>query len=115
MRIRGAERRRSARLHTSRTQFLKEIAHRQHLADVVRVVNFAVQNDDSHAARDRLRCPLVMSMELHSVILGQPYRLRPCRRVIEHITAHRDAVWLTCPGENCAHIESLPAGIVPGF
>ncbi len=60
------------------------------------------------------RRPLVMSVVLHSFILGQPYRLRQFRRVIEHITAHRDAVWLTRPGEICAHIEGLPAGIVPG-
>ena len=60
------------------------------------------------------RRPLVMSVVLHSFILGQPYRLRQFRRVIEHIAAHRDKVWLARPGEICAHIESLPAGIVPG-
>ena len=60
------------------------------------------------------RRPLVMSVVLHSFILGQPYRLRQFRRVIEHIVAHRDAIWLARPGEICAHIESLPAGIVPG-
>ena len=60
------------------------------------------------------RRPLVMSVVLHSFILGQPYRLRQFRRVIEHIVAHRDAIWLARPGDLCAHIESLPAGIVPG-
>ncbi|MBI3372101.1 MAG: polysaccharide deacetylase family protein [Betaproteobacteria bacterium] len=58
--------------------------------------------------------PLVMSVVLHSFILGQPYRLRQFRRVIEHIVSQRDSVWLARPGEICAHIESLPAGIVPG-
>ena len=64
---------------------------------------------------ESVRRPLVMPIVLHSFILGQPYRLRHFRRVIEHILAHRDrGVWLARPGEICTHIESLPAGIVPG-
>ena len=57
--------------------------------------------------------PLVMSIVLHSFILGQPYRLRQFRRVIDHIMKHRDQVWLARPGDICAHIEGLPAGVVP--
>ena len=60
------------------------------------------------------RRPLVMPIVLHSFIMGQPYRLRQFRRVIEHIQQHRDQIWLTRPGDICAHIESLPAGTVPG-
>jgi len=60
------------------------------------------------------RRPLVMPIVLHSFIMGQPYRLRQFRRVIEHILKHRDQIWLTRPGDICTHIESLPAGIVPG-
>ena len=58
--------------------------------------------------------PMVMSLVLHSFILGQPHRLRRFRRVIEHILQHRDDIWLTRPADICSHIESLPAGIVPG-
>jgi hypothetical protein len=36
------------------------------------------------------------------------------RRALLHILEHRDGVWLTRPRDICAHIESLPAGIVPG-
>lgn len=57
--------------------------------------------------------PLVMSIVLHSFILGQPYRLRQFRRVIQHIMSKRDQVWLTTPGRICSHIESLPPGVVP--
>lgn len=57
--------------------------------------------------------PLVMPIVLHSFILGQPYRLRQFRRVIEHIVSKRDQVWLATPGQICSHIESLPQGIVP--
>jgi len=60
------------------------------------------------------RRPLVMPIVLHSFILGQPYRLRQFRRVIEHIIAHRDRIWLTRAGEICDYIENLPDGIVPG-
>ena len=58
--------------------------------------------------------PLVMSIVLHSFILGQPHRLRRFRQVIEHITKQRDRVWLTRPGEICRYVETLPAGTVPG-
>jgi peptidoglycan/xylan/chitin deacetylase (PgdA/CDA1 family) len=60
------------------------------------------------------RRPLVMSVVLHSFILGQPYRLRQFRRVIEHICAARDHVWLTRPGAICQYVESLPQGTAPG-
>ena len=36
------------------------------------------------------------------------------RHAFEHSVAHRDTVWLTRPGDICAHIESLPEGVVPG-
>ena len=60
------------------------------------------------------RRPLVMSIVLHSFILGQPHRLRRFRKVIEHILRQRDRIWLARPGDICRHIESLPAGTVPG-
>ena len=60
------------------------------------------------------RRPLVMPIVLHSFILGQPYRMRQFRRVIEHIMEHRDRIWLTRAGEICDYIETLPKGIVPG-
>jgi peptidoglycan/xylan/chitin deacetylase (PgdA/CDA1 family) len=64
--------------------------------------------------RESERRPLIMPIVLHSFVVGQPYRLRQFRRVIEHILKHRDRVWITRPGEICKFIESLPAGIVPG-
>jgi allantoinase len=60
------------------------------------------------------RRPLVMSLVLHSFILGQPHRLRRFRRVIEHIAKHRDRIWLTRPGDICRYVEGLPPGTVPG-
>ena len=60
------------------------------------------------------RRPLVLPIVMHSYILGQPYRLRQFRRVIEHIMKHRSDIWLTRPGAICDYIETLPAGVVPG-
>jgi hypothetical protein len=55
-----------------------------------------------------------MPIVLHSFILGQPYRLRQFRRVIDHIMKHRAELWITTPGAICQHIENLPSGVVPG-
>ena len=60
------------------------------------------------------RRPLVMGIVLHSFVLGQAYRTLQFSRVVEHILRHRDRVWLARAGDICAHIESLPKGIVPG-
>jgi len=60
------------------------------------------------------RRPLVMSLVLHSFILGQPHRLRRFRKVIEHIVARRSQIWLTRPGDIYRYVETLAPGIVPG-
>ena len=58
--------------------------------------------------------PLVCAIALHPFIIGQPYRLRALRDAIRHIVAHRDAVWITTPGEIARYCETLPKGTVPG-
>jgi hypothetical protein len=52
---------------------------------------------------------LVMGIALHPYIVGQPYRLRHLRRALAHIARARDAgaIWVTTPGQICAHTESL--------
>jgi peptidoglycan/xylan/chitin deacetylase (PgdA/CDA1 family) len=60
------------------------------------------------------RQPLVCPISLHPFVFGRPYRIRRLRKALQHILQHRDRVWLTRPREICAHIESLPAGVVPG-
>ena len=71
------------------------------------------QFDEMLAQSERgqsLVCPFV----LHTFVLGQPFRLRQLRRVMQHILKHRDRIWLTQPGEIARHIQQLPAGTVPG-
>jgi peptidoglycan/xylan/chitin deacetylase (PgdA/CDA1 family) len=62
------------------------------------------------------RQPLVFALSLHTMIFGQPHRLRALRDGLRRIHAHPnfDRVWLTRPGDIAAYCESLPAGIVPG-
>jgi allantoinase len=62
------------------------------------------------------RQPLVFALSLHTMIMGQPHRLRTLRDGLRRILAHPrfDQVWLTRPGEIAAYCESLPAGTVPG-
>jgi peptidoglycan/xylan/chitin deacetylase (PgdA/CDA1 family) len=60
------------------------------------------------------RQPLVCPISLHPFIAGRPYRMRQLRRALEHVVSLRDRIWLTRPRDICAHIERLPAGVVPG-
>jgi len=60
------------------------------------------------------RQPLVCPISLHPFVTGRPYRIRRLRRALQHILQQPDRVWLTRPRDICAHIESLPAGTVPG-
>jgi peptidoglycan/xylan/chitin deacetylase (PgdA/CDA1 family) len=62
------------------------------------------------------RQPLVFALSLHTMIMGQPHRLRALRDGLRRILAHPhfDRVWLTRPGEIASYCESLPAGTVPG-
>ena len=62
------------------------------------------------------RQPLVFAISLHTMIFGQPHRLRALRDGLRRILAHPnfDRVWLTRPGDIAAYCESLPPGIVPG-
>jgi peptidoglycan/xylan/chitin deacetylase (PgdA/CDA1 family) len=59
--------------------------------------------------------PLVYSVALHPFIIGQPFRLRALRRALKHIMEHKDALWITTPGEIARYCAGLPKGIVPGL
>jgi allantoinase len=42
--------------------------------------------------------PLVMGISLHSMIAGQPFRIRALRRALQHIASQRERCWLTTAG-----------------
>ena len=50
--------------------------------------------------------PLVMGIALHSMIAGQPFRLRQLRRAFAHLARHREAVWITTAGEIARNFAS---------
>ncbi|MBN3803932.1 polysaccharide deacetylase family protein [Paraburkholderia sp. Ac-20336] len=58
--------------------------------------------------------PLVCGVALHTMIVGQPYRLRAIKRALKYIVNHanRDKVWFTRPGEIYDHVARLPSGVV---
>jgi hypothetical protein len=60
--------------------------------------------------------PLVMTLSLHSFVIGQPFRLGALRKALQHCVGHanRERVWWTTPGAVADHCYALPAGIVPG-
>jgi peptidoglycan/xylan/chitin deacetylase (PgdA/CDA1 family) len=86
---------------------------RQHTAEELATVwidQFDEMLEQSRSGPHALVCPFV----LHTFILGQPFRLHRLRRVMQHILAHRDEIWLTQPGRIAQHVAALPAGTVPG-
>jgi peptidoglycan/xylan/chitin deacetylase (PgdA/CDA1 family) len=56
------------------------------------------------------RQPLVFGIALHTMVTGQPYRLRSLRRALQHIVNHpeRDKVWVTRASNIYEHCASLP-------
>ena len=79
---------------------------RQHTA--VELMDMWIDQFDEMLEQSERGQPLVCPFVLHTFLLGQ------LRRAMQHILRHRDRIWLTQPGEIAAHIQSLPAGTVPG-
>jgi peptidoglycan/xylan/chitin deacetylase (PgdA/CDA1 family) len=53
--------------------------------------------------------PLVYGIALHAFLVGQPFRLRHLRRALEHVSRHRDRVWLATTGQIARHFaERVP-------
>lgn len=59
--------------------------------------------------------PLALGIALHTMIVGQPYRLHALREALKHIVNHpqRDKVWFTRPGDIYDHCAALPEGTMP--
>ena len=62
------------------------------------------------------RQPLVCGIALHTMVVGQPFRLRALRRAIDHIVNHPlfNRVWVTRPGAIYDHCVQIPEGVIPG-
>jgi peptidoglycan/xylan/chitin deacetylase (PgdA/CDA1 family) len=53
------------------------------------------------------RQTLACGITIHTFILGQPYRLRQFRRVLERLDALRERVWVTTAGEIAKHFAEV--------
>jgi allantoinase len=51
--------------------------------------------------------PLVLGITIHTFIVGQPFRIRQFRRVLEHIKANAGEVWFTTAGAVADHYAGL--------
>ena len=50
---------------------------------------------------------VVMSISLHTFIMGQPFRIGHLRRALEHILSRRDEIWITRPKDIAKYYKSL--------
>ena len=62
--------------------------------------------------RQSAKQPLVCGIALHTMIVGQPYRLQALREALQHIANHpqKDKVWFTRPSGIYDHCAALPKG-----
>jgi allantoinase len=65
--------------------------------------------------RQSAKQPLVCGIALHTMIVGQPYRLRLLREALQHIVNHpeKDKVWFTRPSAIYDHCAGLPESRFP--
>lgn len=64
--------------------------------------DMAIDNFDEMLAQSR-RQSLVYGITIHTFIVGQPFRLRQFRRVLDHMTANAGEIWFTTAGAVAAH------------
>ena len=57
-----------------------------------------------------LRMRACVAVALHTMIVGQPYRLRHLRRALRHIAGQREGIWLTTAGGIASHIAAFERG-----
>ena len=60
--------------------------------------------------------PLVCGISLHTVVVGQPFRLAQLRRALTEVLTHPDfdRVWITTPGAIARYAAQLPSGTIAG-
>jgi allantoinase len=76
--------------------------------------DMAIDNFDEMLVQSA-RQSLVCGITIHSFIIGQPFRLRQFRRVLEHLAARGDSVWFTTSGGVAEQYAALfpPSPAVP--
>lgn len=60
--------------------------------------DMAIDNFDE-MLRQSEKQSLVYGITIHTFIVGQPFRIKQFRRVLDHMTKHADSVWFTTSGQ----------------
>ncbi len=68
--------------------------------------DMAIDNFDEMLAQSK-RQSLVYGITIHTFIVGQPFRIKQFRRVLERLSQFRDEVWFTTSGQVADHYASL--------
>lgn len=68
--------------------------------------DMAIDNFDEMLSQSR-KGPLVYGMTIHTFIVGQPFRIKQFRGVIEHIKQFGDDVWFTTAGAIADHYAAV--------
>ena len=68
--------------------------------------DMAIDNFDELLAQSKHQS-LVYGITIHTFIIGQPFRIKQFRRVLEHLAQHKDEVWFTTSGQIADHYASL--------
>ncbi len=75
--------------------------------------DMAIDNLDEMLVQSEQQA-LVYGMTIHTFIVGQPFRIRQFRRVLDHLNKHQDRIWFTTAGACARHSPRLfpapPAG-----
>jgi allantoinase len=71
--------------------------------------DMCIDNFDEMLSQSK-RQTLLYGITIHTFIIGQPFRIRQFRRVLEHMAAQRDQVWFTTAGKAAQHYAAqVPA------
>ena len=68
--------------------------------------DMAIDNFDE-LLRQSKRQSLAYGITIHSFIVGQPFRIKQFRRVLDHLNAHSDDIWFTTAGNIASHYAGL--------
>jgi len=81
------------------------VVYRQNTA--AEYADMIIDNFDEMLKRSETS-PLIMTISLHSFIMGQPFRVKQLRRAFEHIMKHQSDFWLALPKDVAAYYKQLP-------
>ena len=68
--------------------------------------DMAIDNFDEMLAQSEKQS-LAFGITIHTFIVGQPFRIKQFRRVLDHLNAHSEKIWFATSGEIARHYAEL--------